>query len=167
MIRTWASVVLPLPVVLGVYAVAPMKPRDHLATVTLFVVAMAAFIALMAWCLLHVRSAARPVIVAIASVMVTVPILVVLFAYVYVTMSATNPDSFTEPLTRVDALYFATSTFATVGFGDISALSQTARAMVTLQIALDLAVIGGVLRLYLSVAQKRRAEGTMQWGPQP
>ena len=37
--------------------------------------------------------------------------------------------TFTEPLTRTDAQYFTVTIFATVGFGDITAVTQTARVV--------------------------------------
>ena len=41
--------------------------------------------------------------------------------------------SFTEPLTRADALYFTVTVFSTVGFGDITAKSETARVVLIVQ----------------------------------
>lgn len=47
---------------------------------------------------------------------------------------AIGADGFGEhPLTRLDALYFATTVGSTTGFGDISPHSQLARGMVTAQ----------------------------------
>lgn len=59
-------------------------------------------------------------------------------------------------LTRTDALYFAITVFATVGFGDIAATSQTARIIVTVQMILDLIVIGLVVRGFLGAVQHER-----------
>ena len=44
-----------------------------------------------------------------------------------VVLAGTDPGSFTEPLTRTDSLYFVVTVFATVGFGDITPLSLSAR----------------------------------------
>jgi voltage-gated potassium channel len=43
--------------------------------------------------------------------------------------------------TKVDGLYFALVTLTTVGFGDIVPVGQTARAVVTVQVAFDLVVV--------------------------
>jgi voltage-gated potassium channel len=73
----------------------------------------------------------------------TVDWFLLLFASAYVTMANANPASFsTHPLTRTDALYFTVTAFATVGFGDITAVSQSARLIVTGQMMLDLLVLG-------------------------
>jgi len=158
MVRTLASLVLPLPVVLGIYAVAPVEPQVRWFSASALLTGLLVFVAVMLACLRHVHRSERPVVVALSSIMVTVPVLVAVFAYVYVVLSAHDRVAFTESLSRIDAFYFATSTFATVGFGDIAALSEPARFTVTLQIAMDLVVIGGLLRLYLVVARRRRDE---------
>jgi Ion channel len=59
---------------------------------------------------------------------------VTLFASAYITMANANPANFsTHPLTRTDALYFTVTVFTTVGFGDITAASQSARLVVARQ----------------------------------
>ena len=63
-------------------------------------------------------------------------------------MSITSASAFSEPLSRTDALYFTTSTFATVGFGDITPVSQLARGVVSVQMIADL----GALLLIAKVA---------------
>ncbi|MFF3325741.1 potassium channel family protein [Streptomyces sp. NPDC002889] len=47
---------------------------------------------------------------------------------------ATRPGEFIGLETRVDALYFTVTTLATVGYGDITPQSQTARLVTVLQI---------------------------------
>ena len=41
--------------------------------------------------------------------------------------------TFTQPLTRTDALYFTVTVFSTVGFGDITAKSEAARVLLIVQ----------------------------------
>ena len=63
-------------------------------------------------------------------------------------------------MTRTDALYFTVTIFATVGFGDITAVTQTARVVTMVQMLLDLIVLGLLIRLVLSAvqtSQQRRA----------
>ncbi|MFD3678236.1 potassium channel family protein [Streptomyces sp. NPDC058613] len=50
--------------------------------------------------------------------------------------------SFSESLNRNDALYFTVTVFATVGFGDIVPVSQTARVLTTCQMVADLTLVG-------------------------
>jgi hypothetical protein len=50
-------------------------------------------------------------------------------------------------------MYFTVTVFTTVGFGDITATSQLARALVTVQMLLDLIVIGLVIRVFFGAVQ--------------
>lgn len=95
-----------------------------------------------------VLSARVPQARAVAAVVESVLLFVCLFALLHLSMSTTDPASFSEPLDRVDALYFASSTFATVGFGDIAPVTQLARAVVAVQMLAGL----GVLVLIAKVA---------------
>jgi voltage-gated potassium channel len=55
---------------------------------------------------------------------------------------ALEPGQFAELHTKTDALYFNVSTLATVGFGDVHATGQAARAAVTVQVVFNLVFIG-------------------------
>ena len=46
--------------------------------------------------------------------------------------------------------------FATVGFGDISAVSSVARVLVTVQMVGDLVLIGLVLRVFMTAVDRGR-----------
>ena len=52
------------------------------------------------------------------------------------------------------------TTFATVGFGDITATSQFARVLVTVQMILDLIVLGAVIRVFIGAVQFARQNPT-------
>ena len=57
--------------------------------------------------------------------------------------------------TRVDAVYFTVTTLSTVGYGDIHAISQAARVVVTVQILFDLMFLGVLVRVFIGAARKR------------
>jgi len=83
-------------------------------------------------------------------------------------MDATG--SFTqEHLSRTDPLSFTVTIFSTVGFGDISPASETARVAVTVQMVLDLLILGIGINAFVSAARagrQRRSVGE-QVGEQP
>ena len=83
---------------------------------------------------------------------------ILIFAAAYYVTSNINPADYSEPLTRIDALYFSVTIFATVGFGDISARSDEARMLVTGQMISDLVLIGFIAKILLGVVQHRRLE---------
>lgn len=74
------------------------------------------------------------------------------------------PGQFVDLHTKTDALYFTISTIATVGFGDVHAAGQLARAAVTVQIVFNLVFLGAALATITGYvrerAQRRRAGGS-------
>lgn len=102
-----------------------------------------------------ITAAEVPQVRAAEAVVETVLMLLCLFALLYTSMSTTDPTAFTEPLNRVDALYFTTATFATVGFGDIAPVSQLARAVVTVQMIAGLGALVLVAKVAFFAASQR------------
>lgn len=98
-----------------------------------------------------------PRVRAVEALGTTVPLFLLLFAASYVAMSANDPASFTEPVDRVDAAYFAVTVFATVGFGDITAVTQPARVVTTLQMVTGLVLVGLIARVILAAVQEGRS----------
>lgn len=60
----------------------------------------------------------------------------------------------------MDKLCFTVTVFATVGFGEIVATSQTVRGMVTVQMILDLVVIGAVVKVFFGAVQIARGQSS-------
>ena len=56
----------------------------------------------------------------------------------------------------MDALYLTVTIFATVGFGDISPVSQAARVAVMFQMLLDLVILGVGINAFVSAARVGR-----------
>ncbi len=83
---------------------------------------------------------------------------VLFFSYADAILAA-EPGQFAGLKTRIDALYFTVSTLSTVGFGDVHAIGQTARAAVTLQIVFNLvflgAAVGTISRMWQAGAARR------------
>ncbi len=71
-------------------------------------------------------------------------------------MERNSAASFTEPMTRTDALYFTVTVFTTVGFGDISPKSETARVVLMVQMFADLALLGTGVRVLFGAVQRGR-----------
>jgi voltage-gated potassium channel len=100
----------------------------------------------------------RPVLRAIRVIALGLPLFLVLFAATYITVAGQQANAFTEPLSRTDGLYFTVTTFATVGYGDISPQTELARALVTVQMLVGLLVVGVIAKVVLGavrVAQER------------
>jgi len=95
-----------------------------------------------------------PVLRAVEALATTIPLFLLIFSRIYLSNSLTNPDSFTQLLDHTTALYFTVTVFATVGFGDIVAATNGMKILVTVQMLLNLAVLGLVIRLLSSAAQR-------------
>ena len=95
-----------------------------------------------------------PVLRAIEALAVLVPVYLLIFARIYVANSQNDPAGFSRPLDHITALYFTVTVFATVGFGDIVALTDSMRLLVTAQMLLNLVVLGLGIRLLTSAARR-------------
>jgi voltage-gated potassium channel len=113
------------------------------------------FLAALVLQLRMILTAHIPQVRAAAAVFESVLMFLCLFALLYTSMSLTDHFSFSEPLNRTDALYFTTSTFATVGFGDITPVSQLARAVVSVQMIADLGALLLVAKVAFFAAGRR------------
>lgn len=99
----------------------------------------------------------RPTLRAVGAVATILPLFLLLFATTYFVMSMDAAGSFTqEHLSRTDSLYFTVTIFSTVGFGDISPASETARVAVMVQMVLDLLILGIGVNAFVSAARTGR-----------
>lgn len=140
-------------VLVTAYFVIPLEWIDALPVVLSLTVAALLLVGVTTWQVLAIIRSSDPGIRAIESLAVIAPVYLLVFAAAYFLMERNDPGTFTSVLTRMDALYFTVTIFSTVGFGDISAVSQSARVLVTVQMILNLIVLGAGVRL-LTLAVK-------------
>ena len=108
----------------------------------------------------------RPGLRAVEALGIIAPLYLLLFALTYFLMALDDPANFSaDALTRLDALYFTTTVFATVGFGDITPVSQTARLLVTIQMVLNLIILGAGIRLLTVAVNRGREERVKRSAP--
>ena len=81
-----------------------------------------------------------------------IPLFLVLYAWIYLTLSQSDPSSFSTRLDHTEGLYFTVTVFSTVGFGDIVPKVDVARLVVMVQMITDLAFIAIVVRLIFGAA---------------
>jgi voltage-gated potassium channel len=82
------------------------------------------------------------------------PLYLLIFSRIYLSNSLSEPSTFTETLDNTTALYFTVTVFATVGFGDIVAQTNGTRLLVTVQMLLNLVLLGLVIRLVTAAARR-------------
>jgi len=109
------------------------------------------------WLQLHrVSKSHRPGILAAESLILSAALFLAIFSAIYVIIDGNSPGSFSEPIDHFTATYFALTVLATVGFGDITAVTDQARFVVMIQMALGLVFIGAIIRVFTSAAQRAR-----------
>jgi len=145
-----------------------LLPLDHLANVPLWVILVVGLVVLLAvatWQLRLVLRSDYPGVRAAEALATTVALFLLLFAAVYFVMERAGPASFSHHLTRTDSLYFTVTTFSTVGYGDITAASEAARLLVTVQMILDLLALGLGIRVFIGAVQLARQGRPAPAGP--
>lgn len=149
---------LAITVVLG--AGYYLIPLDRLSSVPMWLTLAIGLLALAGFAAFQLRRVIRaryPALKAVEALATTAPLFLLLFAAAYFVMAGADPSNFNvETLTRTDSLYFTVTIFATVGFGDITAASGAARILVTVQMILDLIVLGLGIRVFVSAVEVGR-----------
>lgn len=156
----WIAVLRPVltTVVLVIaYFVLPLEDIDDISTLTLLIGGFLVVCAVCTWQVRQVLRSPYPAVQAIEALLLSVAVYLVGYSTVYHVLSYNYPESFDEPLSRIDALYFCMTVFATVGFGDIVAVTESARALVTAQMVGNLVLLALGLR-FLTAAVKWRQQ---------
>ena len=137
------------------YFMFPMTDRDNVALGLAAVVAGLAVFGVIFYRQLHkIRQADYPFLRAAEAVMLIATSFIVIMATIASIFANADASSYSEPLSRLDALYFTVTTLATVGFGDITPTAPATRAFTTLQILLGVALLGVGVRALITVAQQ-------------
>lgn len=97
----------------------------------------------------------HPIVDAVNGLLVSLVALLVSFAALYVLLATRDPASMLGIKTKVDALYFETTMLSTVGFGDVTAASQLARGLVTVNMVMNMVYLGTTVRLLTWAVRKR------------
>ncbi|MCZ4510898.1 potassium channel family protein [Streptomyces sp. ActVer] len=143
--ETVVSVVRAVGIAAGLvtaYYLLPLDGRGTARTATLLTCGLLAVVLVFLWEVRAIMRSTLPRLKAVEALAVTLALYLVLFSSVYYLLDHSSPGSFSEPLNRTDALYFTLTTFTTVGFGDITALSQTGRVVTMLQMLGGLVLVG-------------------------
>lgn len=152
-IVTTIAVTLTWIFLVAIYYLIPFTDRTAGESLARLVVAIAGFAAVLAWQLRRVLRADRPGLRAVQALGGAIPLFLLTFAAFYLSLSEGSTSQFSEPLNHTGALYLAITVFSTVGFGDITPQTDLARIATSIQMLLDLVVIGVVVRLLTTAAK--------------
>jgi voltage-gated potassium channel len=114
------------------------------------------FAGIAVWQVRNIAGSYYPALKAFEALGLILPFYLLLFASTYFVMERVSAASFTERLTRTDALYFSVTVFSTVGFGDIAPKSEAARVVLIFQMLGDIALLGAGARVLLGAVSRGR-----------
>ena len=141
-------------VLVVLYYLLPLDRPLDAGTALRLLIGLLVFAGVMVWQIRAITGSDYPAMRAFEALGLIVPLYLLLFASTYFLMERATTASFTEPLTRTDALYFSVTVFTTVGFGDITAKSETARVVLIVQMLADLALLGAGARVLLGAVRR-------------
>jgi voltage-gated potassium channel len=149
LLRSLLSVV----VVVAIYFQLPLSNFSGSRTIVEFVIGLLVVVAVLAGQALAIVRSPYPLTRTIEALSTTGPLFLILFAITHFAINSAEPGSYSQQMSRLDALYFTVTTFATVGYGDISPTSQGARLAALLQMVLGLVLVGAIARAITGAAQ--------------
>lgn len=130
------------------YALMPIEGQTAATAVTISaLVGLVGIAVVFMRQVMKIARARRPTLAAVEALLLVFGMFLALFAFLYVSVSAGNPAAFSSPVDKVAGVYFSVTVLATVGFGDITPVTDLARVLVTLQMVLDLLLIGTAVKI--------------------
>jgi hypothetical protein len=160
LLKSLLRAVLTSTVLIGLYYVFPLNERSGAGLVFNLVVGVAVLVAVMVVNVWQILKSDYPGLRALDATAIAVPLLVVIFAAIYVQIATDQPAAFSEQMSRTDALYFTVTVLSTVGFGDITPASAGARIATMVQMVGDLilfAIFAKVITSAIAEGRSRRS----------
>lgn len=140
----------------AIYYVIPLDQPFGAGAAVRVLIGLVVFVCLVVWQVKNILDSPYPAVKAVEALALILPFYLLLFASTYFVMERASAASFTETMTRTDALYFSVTVFSTVGFGDIAPRSEPARVVLIFQMLGDLALLGVGARLLLTAVERGR-----------
>ena len=137
-----------------IYYLLPLDRTSIGVAVGMLAFGLVALVGLVAFQVRSIIKAKYPALRAVGALATSVPLFLLLFAGTYFVMGGISEANFSEPLTRTDALYFTVTVFATVGFGDIVATTESARVVVMGQMVAGIVTIGLGARVIVDAVKR-------------
>jgi voltage-gated potassium channel len=141
---------------MAVYYHLPLQTSSTAVAITILVIGLVLLMALIVFQVRAILASSFPGVRAVEALATSVPLFLLLFASSYAVMARLSAANFSEPLDRTNALYFTVTVFSTVGFGDITATTHTARLVVTAQMIADLVIIGIAIQAIVGAVKRSR-----------
>lgn len=155
--------------VVAAYFAAPVGQDADALGIVVLVLGAIGFVASLVFQVRRILDSPAPQLRAAEALATTAILVIVVFAFIYVCMSVTDAATFSEPITKVNGLYFTVTVLATVGFGDITPETDSSRLVVTGQMLLNLLIVGVVVKIIIGASriavERRRTESAATTSP--
>lgn len=147
---------------IAAYYLIPVRAKTYTQQLLWLLAALAVFAAIVAFQLRIILNSPHPRQRAVEAWTMGVPLFLIVFARIYLTLSTYTSDAFSSNLDRSGSLYFTITVFSTVGFGAITPKTGFARLIVSAQMLLDLVLFGAIVKLLLGAVQRNIATRTAE-----
>jgi voltage-gated potassium channel len=144
---------------IGIYYAVPAASESPAYDVVRLIIGLLLIGLVITWQTSHIVKSDIPELRAAQSLGVVMPLFLVVFSSVYLSVSDFSRRDFSQALDHTRALYFTVTVFSTVGFGDITPTTDGARILVSIQMLLDLVIIGAVARILINAAKTGLSRG--------
>jgi voltage-gated potassium channel len=159
-VRRWGRLVAQAVGLVGCYYLLPLFDTSSTGRLWLRGCAATFFLAAALWLVIRTvaeEARADDAEVRLDRLMLAAITGVICFALIDFVIARSDETQFAGLLTKTDALYFAVTTLATVGFGDVHAQGQLARQVVTVQMVFNLVVLASAARVLIrGISQRSR-----------
>lgn len=161
---TWARAIrhaVLLVLILVVYFAAPVHLAVDEGTAARIAMTVVALALLALWVMWQLRRQVDDEDRRIDGLLTVILIVVVVFSLAFYILEHSKPGEVAGLETRLDSLYFTVSTLLTIGYGDVHAAGQTARALVLVQVVFNVvfvATAAGLLSTRVRTRAKQRSE---------
>jgi len=148
--RRWAHIALILAAVVAAYFVAPISGDLQRNTLIRILVAILILALMAAGVVRQLRRHLDDTDRRVDGLIVSITVVMAVFALCFITLEQRDPTQFEGMETRLDSLYFTVATAASVGYGDVHAVGQAARALVLVQMVFNVVFVGTAIALLSS-----------------
>jgi voltage-gated potassium channel len=148
--------VIAVTIMILVYSVAPEPANgwDGWEFVLFGAIALIAYSSLIIAAIVRLYTSPRPLLEGVLFVIVLVAVLVLSYSWVYLSMSRSQPEAFSEVLDKQSAAYFTVTVLSTVGFGDIVPKLGAPRMVVTSQMIIGFTLFTLAIKVVTGSAKR-------------
>lgn len=155
----WTRAIGAVVLAVGLYFLVPVDDQASGGPVLRALLAVVVLATLAAAVLAQVRFSAREADRRVDGLVLAIVGVWLVFAFGFYLLSVHGTDQVQGLETRLDGLYFTATTMLTIGYGDVHATGQVARALVLVQIFFNVVFVAAAVSL-LTMRVRDRATGS-------